>query len=131
LENVLRSLRETTSGRVIVLFGCGGDRDSTKRPEMGKVATRFAHHSIITSDNPRSEDPEEIIRQILSGVEGDAYTVVSNRTEAIRTALRMATPGDTVLLAGKGHETWQIFSDRVLQYDEREIAREILKEEGY
>ncbi|MBQ1965889.1 MAG: UDP-N-acetylmuramoyl-L-alanyl-D-glutamate--2,6-diaminopimelate ligase [Clostridia bacterium] len=131
LENVLRSLRETTSGRVIVLFGCGGDRDSTKRPEMGKVATRLAHHTIITSDNPRSEDPEEIIRQILSGVEGDAYTVVPNRTEAIRTALRMATPGDTVLLAGKGHETWQIFSDRVIQYDEREIAREILKDEGY
>ena len=69
--------------------------------------------------------------EICSGVEGDAYTIVPNRTEAIRTAISMATHGDTVLLAGKGHETWQIFSDRVIQYDEREIAREILKEEGY
>ncbi len=131
LENVLQSLRETTVGRVIVLFGCGGDRDSSKRPEMGRIATRLAHHTIITSDNPRSEDPEEIIRQILRGVQGPEYTVIPDRTQAIRTAVRMARPGDTVLLAGKGHETWQIFSDEVVSYDEREIAREILMEEGY
>lgn len=131
LENVLRSVRETTEGRVIVVFGCGGDRDRSKRPEMGKIATQYADYAIITSDNPRSEDPEEIIRQILEGVEGDQVTVLPDRTQAIRFAVKNATAGDTVILAGKGHETWQIFADRVLHYDEREIAREILKEEGY
>lgn len=131
LENVLRSLRETSVGRVIVLFGCGGDRDRTKRPEMGRVASRLAHHVIITSDNPRSEDPEEIISQVVRGVSDGNYTVIADRTEAIRAAIRMAKAGDTVLLAGKGHETWQVFSDSVIHYDEREIAREILREEGY
>lgn len=131
LENVLRSVRETTVGNVIVVFGCGGDRDSGKRPQMGSIATRLAHRAIITSDNPRSEDPEEIIRQILQGVEGSNYQVIADRTEAIRSAVRFASPGDTILLAGKGHETWQVLSDKVIHYDEREIAREILKEEGY
>ncbi len=131
LENVLRSLRETTVGRILVVFGCGGDRDQSKRPEMGRIATRLADLAFITSDNPRSEDPEDIIRQIVSGAEGDRYQIVSDRTQAIRLAIQSASPGDTVLLAGKGHETWQVFSDRVVHYDEREIAREILKEEGY
>ncbi len=131
LENVLRSLRETTVGRIIVVFGCGGDRDTGKRPEMGRIATRLADLAVITSDNPRSESPEEIIRQILCGAEGNSYKVIPDRTQAIRFALKNAAPGDTVLLAGKGHETWQVFSDGVIHYDEREIAREILKEEGY
>ncbi len=131
LENVLRSLRETTAGRIIAVFGCGGDRDQSKRPEMGRIATRWADLSLITSDNPRSEDPEEIIRQIVCGVQGDGYRIIPDRTQAIRVAIQSAAPGDTVLLAGKGHETWQVFSDRVIHYDEREIAREILKEEGY
>ncbi|MBQ4323747.1 MAG: UDP-N-acetylmuramoyl-L-alanyl-D-glutamate--2,6-diaminopimelate ligase, partial [Clostridia bacterium] len=131
LENVLRSVRETTVGRVILLFGCGGDRDVGKRPEMGRVASRMADLVIITSDNPRSEDPDEIIRQILQGVEGIGYRVIPDRKEAIRAALRLAKTGDTVLLAGKGHETSQILSDRTIRCDEREIAREILKEEGY
>jgi len=131
LENVLRALRETTVGRVIVLFGCGGDRDAGKRPEMGRIATRFADLVIVTSDNPRSEDPMAIISQILQGTCGDSCRVVPDRTEAIRTAIRLAEPGDTVLLAGKGHETVQIFSDRSVSCDEREIARKILKEEGY
>ncbi len=131
LENVLSALRETTVGKLTVLFGCGGDRDASKRPEMGRIATRLADKVILTSDNPRSEDPDDILRQILSGVTGDGYTVIPNRTEAIRHAIRTASPGDTVLLAGKGHETRQIFSHTAVEYDEREIAREILKEEGY
>ena len=131
LENVLRSLRETTVGRLIVVFGCGGDRDRGKRPEMGRIATLLAELAVITSDNPRSEDPHEILRQIVSGVQGTSYTVLPDRTQAIRYAVKTARKGDTVLLAGKGHETWQVFSHEVIHYDEREIAREILKEEGY
>ncbi len=131
LENVLRSLRETTAGKVIAVFGCGGDRDPGKRPEMGRIATRLADLAVITSDNPRSEDPDEIIRQIARGAEGETYRIIPDRTEAIRAAIRAAAPGDTVLLAGKGHETWQVFADQIIRYDEREIAREILKEEGY
>ncbi len=131
LENVLSTLRESTVGKLTVLFGCGGDRDASKRPAMGRIATRLADKVILTSDNPRSEDPDDILRQILSGVTGDGYTVIPNRTEAIRHAIRTASPGDTVLLAGKGHETRQIFSHGTVEYDEREIAREILKEEGY
>ncbi len=131
LENVLSALRESTRGRLTVLFGCGGDRDAVKRPEMGRIATLLADRVIITSDNPRTEDPDEIIRQIVSGATGDGYTVIPHRTEAIRHAIRGAGPGDTVLLAGKGHETRQIFSHGTVEYDEREIAREILKEEGY
>lgn len=131
LENVLRSLRETCNGRLIALFGCGGDRDRGKRPEMGAVASRLADLVILTSDNPRSEVPEEIIRQILLGADTSKVQVVVDRTDAIRTALRAAAPGDTVLLAGKGHETRQVFSDGEIRYDEREVARKILKEEGY
>ncbi len=131
LENVLRSLRESTVGKVIVVFGCGGDRDRSKRPEMGRIATRLADLTVITSDNPRSEDPDQIIRQIVSGTEGNCCQVIPDRTQAIRVAIQTARPGDTVLLAGKGHETWQVFSDGIIHYDEREIAREILKEEGY
>lgn len=131
LINVLRSVRETTVGRVILLFGCGGDRDVGKRPEMGRIASRMADLVIVTSDNPRSEDPQEIIRQILQGVSGNHILVIPDRTEAIRTAIRRAEKGDTVLLAGKGHETVQILSDRTLPYDERIIARKILEEEGY
>ena len=131
LENVLQSLRETTAGDLIAVFGCGGDRDAGKRSEMGRIATRLAHKVIVTSDNPRSEDPEEIIRQIVAGAEGDNYEIIPDRTQAIRRAVRLCRRGDTLLLAGKGHETWQIFADRVLHYDEREVAREILREEGY
>lgn len=131
LENTLRTVREMTPGQVIVVFGCGGDRDRSKRPEMGRIATELADFSIITSDNPRSENPETILRQIEAGVSGGRYQIIENRTEAIRYAIRMAKRGDTVLLAGKGHETYQILADRVLRYDEREIVREILKEEGF
>ena len=131
LKNVLRSVRDTTVGRVILLFGCGGDRDAGKRPEMGRIASQFADEIIITTDNPRSEDPESIIRQILQGVREDHVTVIPDRTEAIRAAIRKAQVGDTVLLAGKGHERVQIFADGTVPYDERLVARKILEEEGY
>lgn len=130
LKLVLQSLRDTAGGRIILVFGCGGDRDEGKRPEMGRIASSLADEVIVTTDNPRSEDPEEIIRQILSGAV-QPCRVVADRTEAIRTALRLAQAGDTVLLAGKGHETRQIFADGSIPYDEREIARKLLKEEGY
>lgn len=131
LENVLRALREITDGRLIVLFGCGGDRDAGKRPAMGKIATDYADFAVITSDNPRSEDPDRIIAQILQGVCGGSWRVIPDREEAIRAVIRFAGAGDTVLLAGKGHETVQIFSDRTVRCNEKEIARKILKEEGY
>lgn len=131
LENLLRSVRETTKGRVIAVFGCGGDRDRGKRPEMGRIATRYADLAVVTSDNPRSEDPMKIIEEILAGAEGEKVRVVPDRKEAIRFALRAAAPGDAVILAGKGHERWQIFADGSVRCDEREIAQEILKEEGY
>lgn len=131
LENVLRSVRETASGRVIVVFGCGGDRDLGKRAEMGRIASELADWVIVTSDNPRSEDPNDIIRRILSGIRGDRFRVCIDRTEAIRAAVRLARAGDTVLLAGKGHERYQIFAHGAVVYDEGRIAREILKEEGY
>ena len=131
LENLLRSVRETTQGRVIAVFGCGGDRDRGKRPEMGRIATRYADLAVVTSDNPRSEDPMKIIEEILTGAEGEKACAVPDRKEAIRFALRAAAPGDTVILAGKGHERWQIFADGSVRCDEREIAQEILKEVGY
>ena len=130
LENALRSVRGFTRGRVLLVFGCGGDRDREKRAAMGSIAARLADFAVVTTDNPRSEDPASIIGQILAGASPGALLSVPDRTEAIRTALLAARPGDCVLIAGKGHETSQIFSDRTVSYDERIVAREILKEEG-
>lgn len=131
LENVLNTLRPLTEGRLIVLFGCGGDRDKTKRPRMGRTAARLADRVVITSDNPRSEDPAQIAREIEEGVRsvgGKPYEVVLDRAEAIGCAIAAAKPGDVVLLAGKGHETTQIFKDRVLDFDDRLQARQRLSE---
>ncbi|HLF17314.1 MAG TPA: UDP-N-acetylmuramoyl-L-alanyl-D-glutamate--2,6-diaminopimelate ligase [Candidatus Omnitrophota bacterium] len=124
LENVLTALRATSDARIILVFGCGGDRDNTKRPVMGAVASHLADVAIVTSDNPRSEDPQTIINQIVAGFEKDNYTVVLNREEAIKKALSMAQKGDIVLIAGKGHETYQIFKDKTIQFDERQIIRQ-------
>lgn len=107
LERLLKTAREFTEGRVITVFGCGGDRDRSKRPAMGAAATGLSDFSIITSDNPRGEDPMEIINGILSGVVGDAYEVVADRGVAIGRAVSLARKGDTVIIAGKGHETYQ------------------------
>jgi len=128
LEKVLRSAREITSGRVIVVFGCGGERDRTKRPVMGEVATRESDYAVVTSDNPRGEDAMEIIREIEGGMKGARYRVVADRREAIRTALGEAQKGDTVVIAGKGHETYQTIGDRSYAFDDRVVARELLDE---
>ena len=128
LENILRAARELTSGRLIVVFGCGGDRDKGKRPQMGGIASELADISVITSDNPRSEDPQTIIDEIVAGSNGGRAQVsqIVDRREAIRHALEAAQPGDLVVIAGKGHETYQIFADRTIHFDDREVVRELL-----
>ncbi len=128
LENVIQTIRGFAKGRVITLFGCGGDRDKTKRPKMGKIAAELSDYSIVTSDNPRTEDPNAIIEDVLVGVRegGGEYTVIPNRFEAIAFALDFAQKDDIILLAGKGHETYQILADRTITFDEREIVRKLL-----
>lgn len=128
LENVLSSLKETVKGRLVALFGCGGDRDRTKRPLMAAAAARHADALIVTSDNPRTEDPQAIIDEILPGLEGFSvpYTVIVNRREAIFHAVRTAQPGDTIVLAGKGHEDYQIIGHEKFHFDEREVVAEAL-----
>jgi len=122
LENVLTAVRKTTDGRIISLFGCGGDRDRTKRPIMGKIGVTLSDYAYITSDNPRTEQPMDIIRDILAGIPGDQtnYTVICDRREAIRQAVLNARKGDVILLAGKGHETYQIIGKEKTHLDERE-----------
>jgi UDP-N-acetylmuramoyl-L-alanyl-D-glutamate--2,6-diaminopimelate ligase len=128
LSVVLRAAREVCDGSLAVVFGCGGDRDRGKRPLMGRVATTMADRTIITSDNPRSEDPLAIVAEIVPGaVEGGgAYEIEPDRREAIRLAVRDARAGDVVVIAGKGHETGQRFADRVVPFDDRTVAREEL-----
>lgn len=133
LKNILDSLREISgTGRILTVFGCGGDRDKSKRPQMGRIAQELSDICIVTSDNPRSEDPEQIIRDILAGMHQDPERVVvePDRTKAIAKALTMAEAGDIVLLAGKGHETYQILSTGKIHFDEREKIREILKNQS-
>lgn len=129
LAKAIESLRAVTPGRVIVVFGCGGDRDPDKRPMMGAAAGRLADEVVITSDNPRSEDPVGIILQIEDGVRDaqGSYRVEVDRRAAIASALGEAEAGDAVLIAGKGHEDYQIFSDRTVHFDDREVAREELR----
>ncbi|HZJ57378.1 MAG TPA: UDP-N-acetylmuramoyl-L-alanyl-D-glutamate--2,6-diaminopimelate ligase [Clostridia bacterium] len=128
LENILQTADGFAKGRVITLFGCGGDRDHGKRPIMGEVAGRYSDYCIITSDNPRSEDPMDIIMDIEPGVRKTScpYTIIENRREAIEYALVHAREGDVVILTGKGHETYQILKDGTIPFDEREIVSEIL-----
>jgi UDP-N-acetylmuramoyl-L-alanyl-D-glutamate--2,6-diaminopimelate ligase len=128
LENILRATRELTLNRLMIVFGCGGDRDRGKRPLMGEVAARLADLAVLTSDNPRSEDPEAIIKAIEEGARrtGGRYVVEPDRRQAIRIALAEARPGEVVVIAGKGHETGQEFSDRVVPFDDRTVASEEL-----
>jgi UDP-N-acetylmuramoyl-L-alanyl-D-glutamate--2,6-diaminopimelate ligase len=126
LENVLREAREITAGRLVCVFGCGGDRDRGKRPLMGEVVTRLADTAIVTSDNPRSEDPQAIIDQILTGTTGDV-DVEPDREGAIVSALERAEDGDVVVIAGKGHEQGQEFAERTIPFDDREVARDALR----
>lgn len=131
LQNILASIREYAKGRVITLFGCGGDRDREKRPIMGEIAGKMSDYCVITSDNPRSEEPMEIIKQIEAGIKSTDcdYICIENRRDAIKYALTVARSGEIVLLAGKGHETYQVLKDGIIPFDEREIVREILREE--
>jgi len=128
LENILESVKKFAKGRVVVVFGCGGDRDKTKRPKMGRVAGRIADFCIVTSDNPRTEEPDAIIRDILEGMD-DAiaeYVVIENRRDAIEYAIKHARKDDVVVLAGKGHEDYQILKNETIHFDEREVIRDIL-----
>lgn len=130
LENVLKAVRETARGRMIALFGCGGDRDRAKRPMMGEIGGELADFCILTSDNPRGEDPMEILDAIEAGIKptGCEYIVIENRREAIRYALTHANPGDVVVLAGKGHETYQEIKGVKHPFDEKVVVRELLEE---
>lgn len=130
LENVLRAARALTKGRLILVFGCGGDRDRGKRPKMGAIAGELSDLAVITSDNPRSEDPRAIIDDIMEGFLGvrtDRYLVMPDRRKAIGLALAEAQPSDVIVVAGKGHETYQIVGDQVLPFDDRQIVREFLR----
>lgn len=128
LENIISSLREIAKGRVVTVFGCGGDRDKTKRPKMGRIAAELSDFCVVTSDNPRSENPSEIIKDILVGMQGidTPYEVVELRYDAIEYAIRNAQKDDIILLAGKGHETYQILPTGTIHFDEREVVSEIL-----
>jgi UDP-N-acetylmuramoyl-L-alanyl-D-glutamate--2,6-diaminopimelate ligase len=134
LENLIRTARELNpKGRIITVFGCGGSRDRTKRPIMGETSGRLSDLSILTSDNPRQEDPLKIISDIVVGTQksGGKYVIEADRAKAIQLAITEAGAGDMVLLAGKGHEDYQIFADRTIHFDDREIARKVLRDQGY
>jgi UDP-N-acetylmuramoyl-L-alanyl-D-glutamate--2,6-diaminopimelate ligase len=130
LRNLLETVRGLRPGRVITLFGCGGDRDRTKRPLMGAVAARLSDAVVVTSDNPRSEPPEAIIEDVLRGMNGGQRTerhVIVDRREAIARAFELAGPGDVVVIAGKGHESQQVLRERSVPFDDRQVARELLE----
>lgn len=126
LENILKTARKFTSNKLICVFGCGGDRDKQKRGEMGQIAAELADYSIITSDNPRTEEPLLIIEDIVKELKKDNYEIEENRYKAIEKGMRMAENGDVLILAGKGHETYQVLKDETIDFDERKIIKEIL-----
>jgi UDP-N-acetylmuramoyl-L-alanyl-D-glutamate--2,6-diaminopimelate ligase len=129
LANVLRAARELAGGRLICVFGCGGDRDREKRPQMGRIASELADFAIVTSDNPRSEDPLAIIDAVVAGVVGDVE-VEPDRAAAIARSFELAHEGDVVVIAGKGHEQGQQFADRTVPFDDRDAARDALRRLG-
>jgi UDP-N-acetylmuramoyl-L-alanyl-D-glutamate--2,6-diaminopimelate ligase len=134
LENLIRTARELNpKGRIITLFGCGGGKDRTKRPVMGEVTGRLSDLTILSSDNPRTEDPLKIISDIIVGLQKTPgkYLIEPDREKAIGLAMDEARPGDIILLAGKGHENYQILADRTLEFDDRDMARRALRERGY
>ncbi|ELC8423652.1 UDP-N-acetylmuramoyl-L-alanyl-D-glutamate--2,6-diaminopimelate ligase [Clostridium perfringens] len=127
LENVLTTVKAFTKNRMISVFGCGGDRDKVKRPQMGKIGCELSDIVIITSDNPRSEEPMDIINDIVKPLNYDNFVIEVNRKEAIRKAMNMALEGDVIVIAGKGHETYQILKDETIHFDEREVVYDILE----
>src|SRR5690606_29023550 len=128
LERVLLAARELPHRELLCVFGCGGDRDPGKRPQMGAIAGKLATRSIVTNDNPRSEDPAHIADAICAGLDSEAanYEVIFDRARAIEQAILGARPGDVVVIAGKGHEPYQILGDRVIAFDDRDEARRAL-----
>jgi len=133
LKNVLEAARALCQGRIITVFGCGGDRDRGKRPKMGKMAGTLSDYCVLTSDNPRSEDPHRILLDVEVGLQRagkckeEDYVVIENREEAIRHAIARATKGDLVMIAGKGHEDYQILAERTIHFDDREIAAQAIE----
>lgn len=127
LEMVLKTAREMIKGRLYVIVGCGGDRDRTKRPLMSQIACRYATDPIFTADNPRSEPLEMIFQDMIAGVPGEEYEIIPDRKQAIEYAIQLAEEGDCILIAGKGHETTQIIGDRVIEFDDRKVAREAIR----
>jgi len=132
LENVLRTISEFAEGRILTVFGCGGDRDRTKRPLMGQVAAKYSDYTLVTSDNPRTEEPVSILDDIEAGlreqqVAADRYELIVDRRAAIQKAVEMAQPGDVLLIAGKGHETYQIVGTEVHDFDDRLVAKEAIR----
>lgn len=126
LENILKTVKEFAQKRIFVVFGCGGDRDKMKRPIMARIGCQLATDPIFTSDNPRSEDPVQILRDMEAGVEGLKYEVIEDRREAIQYAVKLAEAGDVIVIAGKGHETYQLVGDQVLHFDDREEAKKAI-----
>ncbi|MCQ2531092.1 MAG: UDP-N-acetylmuramoyl-L-alanyl-D-glutamate--2,6-diaminopimelate ligase [Saccharofermentans sp.] len=128
LESVVKTLKSYCEGKVITVFGCGGNRSTTRRYEMGEVSGKLSDYTVITSDNPRKEEPLEIINMIVEGMQrtDGKYEVIVDRAEAIEAAIKMAQPGDTVLIAGKGHEDYQIFADKTIHFDDSEVALEVV-----
>lgn len=132
LKNVLRTINEFAEGNIITVFGCGGDRDRSKRPLMGQIAAKYSDYVLITSDNPRTEEPATILEDIQKGLEEqqiatDKYESIVDRRQAIEKAVEMAKPGDVVLIAGKGHETYQIIGQQTLDFDDRLVAKEAIR----
>lgn len=126
LKNILSSVKKVSSAKIILVFGCGGNRDKTKRPLMGRIAGLLADWSIVTSDNPRDEDPQAIAQEIAEGFLKNNFEMILDRREAIAKALSIAQKGDVVLIAGKGHETYQIFKDKTIHFDDTEIVSDCL-----
>lgn len=128
LENVLKTIKHFAEKRIFVIVGCGGDRDKTKRPIMAQIACQYGTDPIFTSDNPRSEDPIEILKDMEAGVKGKEYQLIPDRREAIFYGVKNARSGDVILIAGKGHETYQQIGDKILEFDDRVVALEAVKE---
>ena len=129
LEKVMGVLRELKPARLITVFGCGGDRDRTKRPVMGQLAVKHSDYVILTSDNPRTEDPHKILLDIEIGIKkigAENYTIISDREKAVEAAISMASEGDIILLAGKGHEDYQIIGDEKIHFSDYEVAKKFL-----
>lgn len=128
LENCLLTLKEISRGRIICVIGCGGDRDKEKRPQIGKIASELCDYVYITSDNPRSEDPQQIIDEIVNGIEKSNFEIVISRFDAIKKSIKSRKNNDIILIAGKGHEDYQVLKDRIIDFDEREVVDRILNE---